>query len=72
MNQGLLTVRSDPDIIVAVVNSWASLVKARPALTEVLVSTLAQWTPSKLEGQPAFSIKSVEKTIRILLIHISR
>ncbi|KAI0725434.1 Symplekin tight junction protein C terminal-domain-containing protein [Fomitopsis betulina] len=68
----ILYTSNDPDTIVAVVNSWGSLVKARPALTEVLVSTLAQWTPSKLEGQPAFSIKSVEKIIRILLIHISR
>ncbi|KZT65655.1 hypothetical protein DAEQUDRAFT_696939 [Daedalea quercina L-15889] len=68
----ILYTSNDPDIIVAVINSWASLIKARPALTDVLVSTLAQWTPTKLEGQPAFSIKSVEKTIRILLIHISR
>ncbi|KAH9924792.1 Symplekin tight junction protein C terminal-domain-containing protein [Fomitopsis serialis] len=68
----ILYTSNNPDIIVAVINSWASLIKARPALTEVLVSTLAQWTPAKLEGLPAFSIKSVEKTIRILLIHISR
>ncbi|TFY68492.1 hypothetical protein EVJ58_g962 [Rhodofomes roseus] len=68
----ILYTSNNPDIIVAVINSWASLIKARPALTEVLVSTLAQWTPAKLEGLPTFSIKSVEKTIRILLIHISR
>ncbi|CCM02435.1 uncharacterized protein FIBRA_04534 [Fibroporia radiculosa] len=62
----------NPDILSAILNSWATLIKLRPALVDVVVSTLAQWTPVKLEGLPASSIKSVEKSIRILLVHISR
>lgn len=56
----------------ALINSGANLVKKRPALVEVVMSTLMQWTPVKLEGQPASVIRSIEKSIRILLNHISR
>lgn len=56
----------------AILNSWASFVRLRPALVEVVVSTLTQWTPANLEGVPLAHIKSVEKSVRILLVHISR
>ncbi|KAH9945718.1 Symplekin tight junction protein C terminal-domain-containing protein [Amylocystis lapponica] len=62
----------NPDMLSAILNSCATLIKMRPALVEVIVSTLTQWTPAKLEGLPSSSIKSVEKSIRILLTHISR
>ncbi|KZT10059.1 uncharacterized protein LAESUDRAFT_673791 [Laetiporus sulphureus 93-53] len=68
----ILYTSSNPDMLSAIINSWAMLVKLRPALVEVVVSTLAQWTPAKLEGQSASAIKSVEKAVRILLMHISR
>ncbi|SJL03526.1 related to Symplekin [Armillaria ostoyae] len=60
------------DILSAVLNSWASLTKLRPAMTPVVIGTLKQWTPAALGGLSASSVKSVEKAIRILLIHISR
>ncbi|TBU30651.1 Symplekin tight junction protein C terminal-domain-containing protein [Dichomitus squalens] len=63
---------NNPDMLSAILNSWANLIKRRPALVELVVSTLVQWTPVKLEGQPASVIRSAEKTIRILLTHISR
>ena len=63
---------SNPDLLSAILNSWASLVKLRPGLVEVVISTLIQWTPAKLDGLPLAHIKSVEKSVRILLIHISR
>ncbi|GBE86574.1 hypothetical protein SCP_0904530 [Sparassis crispa] len=68
----VLYTSNDPDMLSAILNSWASLTKLRPALVELVVSTLAQWTPAKLEGLPPASVKSVEKGIRILLMHISR
>jgi len=48
------------------------LVKLRPAILPLVVGALKQWTPAALNGLPASNIKSVEKTIRILLMHISR
>lgn len=41
-------------------------------MLELVVSTLEHWTPSKLLGQPAHIVKSVEKSLRILLMHLSR
>ncbi|OBZ73776.1 Symplekin [Grifola frondosa] len=73
--EGVITIlytSNNVDMLSAILNSWASLTKLRPTLVELVVSTLAQWTPSKLEGLPASTIKSVEKSLRILLTHISR
>lgn len=53
-------------------NSWPQLAKLRPTLTSVVVSTLTSWTPAALTGLPASSVKSVEKAVRILMIHLSR
>ena len=63
---------SNPDMLSAILNSWANLVKRRPALVEFVVSSLSQWTPVKFEGQPASVVRSMEKSVRILLTHISR
>ncbi|KAF8518981.1 Symplekin tight junction protein C terminal-domain-containing protein [Hysterangium stoloniferum] len=60
------------NILSAIVNSWSSLAKLRPALVPVIITALGTWHPRHLEGLPASSVKSVEKVIRILLIHISR
>ncbi|KIJ65684.1 hypothetical protein HYDPIDRAFT_131045 [Hydnomerulius pinastri MD-312] len=68
----ILYTSQNTDILTAVLNSWSSLVKQRPPLVQLVVSSLASWTPAALVGLPASSIKSVEKNIRILLIHISR
>ncbi|KAL4250329.1 hypothetical protein ABKN59_005891 [Abortiporus biennis] len=68
----MLYTSQNPDILSAILNSWALLVKLRPALVEVVVPTLASWTPGALVGLPYAHIKSVEKGVRILLNHISR
>ncbi|PCH44216.1 hypothetical protein WOLCODRAFT_138834 [Wolfiporia cocos MD-104 SS10] len=73
--EGVITIiytSRNPDMLSAILNSWATLIKSRPALVELVVSTLTQWTPAKLEGLSYSSIKSVEKAVRILLLHISR
>ncbi|KAH7890752.1 Symplekin tight junction protein C terminal-domain-containing protein [Phlebopus sp. FC_14] len=68
----MLYTSQNTDILTAILNSWSNLVKQRPALVQLVVSSLASWGPSALAGLPASSIKSVEKGIRILLVHISR
>ncbi|KAL4063109.1 Symplekin tight junction protein C terminal-domain-containing protein [Scleroderma yunnanense] len=68
----MLYTSQNPDILTAIINSWSTLVKQRPALVHLVVSSLASWTPAALAALPASAIKSVEKSIRILLVHISR
>ncbi|KAF9462864.1 Symplekin tight junction protein C terminal-domain-containing protein [Collybia nuda] len=60
------------DLLSALLNSWATLIKLRPSVAPMIIGALKQWTPAALTGLPASSIKSVEKAIRILLVHISR
>jgi symplekin len=62
----------NPELLSAILHSWSNLVKQRPALVQLVVSSLSSWTPAALSGLPASSVKSVEKAVRILLIHISR
>ncbi|CAL1714714.1 unnamed protein product [Somion occarium] len=68
----ILYTNNNPEIISAILNSWASLAKQRPGLTELVISTLEHWTPANLAGHPAHTVKSVEKSVRILLLHLSR
>ncbi|KIK99799.1 hypothetical protein PAXRUDRAFT_822333 [Paxillus rubicundulus Ve08.2h10] len=68
----ILYTSQSTDILTAVLNSWSNLVKQRPTLVQLVVSSLASWTPAALTGLSASSVKSVEKSIRILLIHLSR
>lgn len=56
----------------AVVNSWAPLAKQRPQLANIIIQALASWTPSAIQHLPALTIRSVEKSVRILLMHFSR
>ncbi|KAF8636400.1 hypothetical protein AX17_003582 [Amanita inopinata Kibby_2008] len=60
------------DLLSALLNSWATLVKQRPSVITLVVTALKQWTPAALIGLPASSIRSIEKAVRILLVHISR
>lgn len=62
----------DVDLLSALLNSWVTLVKQRPATLPLVVTALKQWTPTALAGLSASSVKSVEKAVRILLMHISR
>ncbi|KZT27847.1 hypothetical protein NEOLEDRAFT_1130335 [Neolentinus lepideus HHB14362 ss-1] len=69
----MLYTSPNPDILSAILNSWAALVKNRPGpMVQIVVTALTQWTPSALTGLPNSSVKSAEKAVRILLIHISR
>ncbi|KAH7914854.1 Symplekin tight junction protein C terminal-domain-containing protein [Hygrophoropsis aurantiaca] len=68
----MLYTNQNPDVLSAITNSWSNLVKHRPAMVHLVVSSLASWTPAALAGAHASTIKSVEKGVRILLLHISR
>ncbi|KIP10039.1 hypothetical protein PHLGIDRAFT_28714 [Phlebiopsis gigantea 11061_1 CR5-6] len=69
----LLYTSPNPDIVSAILNSWSAFVKQRPAFVELVVSTLASWAPNeKLLALPTLSIRSVERSIKILLTHIMR
>ncbi|KAI5992588.1 Symplekin tight junction protein C terminal-domain-containing protein [Pisolithus orientalis] len=68
----MLYTSQEPNILTAIVNSWSTLIKQRPSLVHLIVSSLISWTPVSLAGLPVSAIKSVEKSIRILLVHISR
>ena len=62
----------DVDLLTALLNSWAALAKQRPLILQTLVPALRSWTPTALDKLPAFAVKSVEKALRILLVHINR
>lgn len=62
----------DVVLLTALLNSWVNLVKQRPSTFPYVVNTLRNWTPTSLATLPASSIKSVEKAVRILLVHLSR
>ncbi|KAH6916084.1 Symplekin tight junction protein C terminal-domain-containing protein [Coprinopsis sp. MPI-PUGE-AT-0042] len=73
--EGLITMlysSQDVDMLTALLNSWSSLAKLRPAMMQLLVPTLKGWTPAALANLSAFQVKSVEKGVRILLVNISR
>ncbi|KZT59495.1 hypothetical protein CALCODRAFT_430835 [Calocera cornea HHB12733] len=60
------------EIVSAIVNCFDAFIRLRPPLGDVIVQTLEVWTPSALAGQSATSIRSVERSIRILLMHLLR
>ncbi|KAH9846038.1 Symplekin tight junction protein C terminal-domain-containing protein [Lenzites betulinus] len=68
----LLYTSDNPGVLSAIMNSWANLVKRRPGLVELVVSSIMHWSPTQLKSSPYSDVRSVEKSVRILLIHISR
>ncbi|KAJ6591683.1 Symplekin tight junction protein C terminal-domain-containing protein [Mycena vulgaris] len=70
----LLYTSQNTDLITAMLNSWATLTKLRPAVVPTVLAALRSWTPesSAINGLPASSVKSVEKAVRILLGHLTR
>lgn len=69
---GLTTLDRDADLLSAMLNSWAALAKLRPNVLQILIPALRGWTPAALENLMPSHIKSVEKALRILLVHINR
>ncbi|PPQ65473.1 LOW QUALITY PROTEIN: hypothetical protein CVT26_000113 [Gymnopilus dilepis] len=68
----MLYTSQDVDLLTALLNSWVNLVKQRPSTFPYVVTTLRSWTPAALASLPYSSVKSVEKAVRILLMHMLR
>lgn len=60
---------SNPDIVMASMNSLALLAKMRPTLSPIVLEALVSWTPSALASQAYTTVRSVEKTLRLLYQH---
>ena len=59
-------------MISAVVNAFTTLVKARPALSNSIFTSLVNWEPNSLASTAHLQIRSVEKTFRIAVAHLLR
>lgn len=60
------------DIISCIINSFSILVKARPSLGNVIIGALTNWAPNSISFLNSTQIRSVEKTLRLALIHLLR
>ncbi|KAG9093472.1 hypothetical protein FS749_014324, partial [Ceratobasidium sp. UAMH 11750] len=63
---------SNMDILSALINTLATLFKQRPTLANLVIQAVLTWTPGAMSSQSPMSIRSVEKSIKILLHHIYR
>lgn len=60
---------SNPDLVMASMNSLATLAKFRPSLSPIVFEALISWTPSGLTSVSYTLVRSVEKTLRLLYLH---
>ncbi|BGO91177.1 hypothetical protein NBRC10512_005729 [Rhodotorula toruloides] len=60
------------DLVSAIVSSLATLLKNRPQYAKLVITSLTNWSPAALAGQSARQIKSVEKVLRLALMHLMR
>ncbi|KAG8745157.1 hypothetical protein FRC12_014635, partial [Ceratobasidium sp. 428] len=63
---------SNMDILSALINTLATLFKQRPTLAHLIIQAVLTWTPAAMSSQSPMSVRSVEKSIKILLHHIYR
>ncbi|KAF8677667.1 Symplekin tight junction protein C terminal [Rhizoctonia solani] len=67
----ILYTSSNADILSALINTLAALFKLRPTLSGIVIQAVLKWTPQvAMTGQSPMSVRSVEKSIKILLHHI--
>ncbi|BGO96476.1 hypothetical protein NBRC10513v2_003408 [Rhodotorula toruloides] len=60
------------DLVSAIVSSLATLLKNRPQYAKLVITSLTNWSPAALAGQSVRQIKSVEKVVRLTLMHLMR
>ncbi len=65
---------SDPAILHPLINLIPPLVKARPLLSAAFLPALATWTPNNMskKGRSFIQIKAVEKTLKVVMVHLLR
>ncbi|KAG1882107.1 hypothetical protein F4604DRAFT_1991823 [Suillus subluteus] len=66
----MLYTSQNPELLSAILHSWSNLVKQRPALIQLVVSSLSSWTPATLSRLPASSVKNVKKALGVLKLSI--
>ncbi|PWN33950.1 uncharacterized protein FA14DRAFT_161557 [Meira miltonrushii] len=57
------------DLVMASMNCLSSLAKLRPSLSPIVFEALISWSPSALSGSPYMTVRSVEKTLKLLYQH---
>lgn len=64
----------DPAVLHPIINSLPLLVKQRPALAPLIVSSIASWVPTVMESarRPSMQVRAVEKSLRAVMAHIAR
>lgn len=60
---------SNPDLVMPAMNSLATLAKFRQSLHPIVFEALISWTPTAMSSISFTSIRSVEKTLRLLFHH---
>jgi symplekin len=61
------------DVLSALINTLATLFKQRPTLANLIIQAVLTWTPQvAMTAQSPMSVRSVEKSVKILLHHIYR
>ena len=76
-NVGTAAIRaesSDPAILHGIFNTIPVLCKARQPLANLLVPSMAAWTPAALEAgvKPPMQIRAVERALRAVMGHLGR
>lgn len=67
----MLYTSSNADALSALINSLATLFKQRPTLANFIIQAVLTWTPQvAMASQSPMNVRSVEKSIKILLHHI--
>jgi symplekin len=66
----LLYISTTPDVVSSIVNAFATLVKARPALSNSIYTSLVNWEPNALSSCTPLQVRGVEKTFRIAVAHL--
>ncbi|MCO5590039.1 hypothetical protein L7F22_044008 [Adiantum nelumboides] len=57
------------DLVMASMNCLSSLAKLRPSRSPIVFEALISWSPSALSSSPYMTIRSVEKTLKLLYQH---
>jgi hypothetical protein len=65
---------SDPSILHPLINLIPPLTKLRPQLAGAFLPALASWSPNTMvaEGKPFMQTKGVEKTLKVVMVHLLR
>lgn len=61
-----------PDVVSAIAMSLTSLVKARLAFTQLVITALTNWAPAALARLSNNQVRSVEKAVCVAVMHLKK